>query len=210
VFETQMLWATIAHIANDGLALPVAASLLAGLTAFGCESTFRRGVPCATALGAGLLTKSYFLALVPIFLALVLMWRHAVSIQRALMLLCIPSGITGWWYARNWILYRDDSRTDDFRLDAGCFRSLIRHLGLSERHKLGLPTRSFGGRQPVVLGSAACPRFSFDFRRARALPAAPGGFGTLRCGTIASAALRSPRQGFFTQNLPPSWSAWRR
>jgi hypothetical protein len=80
-----MFYASTAHIANDWLAIPLGVWLVAA-------TPMLFGV----VLAAGLLTKSYFLAFVPLF---------ALRGKPKLATILIPVALAGPWYARNARLY---------------------------------------------------------------------------------------------------------
>src|SRR5579884_123566 len=97
VFCSQMLWATVAHIGNDYLAVPLTVFFLVLLGS-------RRAFLLAIVLGLGLLTKAYFLAFTPVFIAF-------VFIRRRWLTVFIPLLIAGPWYWRNYLLYGSLSGT---------------------------------------------------------------------------------------------------
>jgi hypothetical protein len=95
-FSSQMFYATTAHVANDWLALPLFLLVLNSLMEVSPWVL-------AAALVAGLLTKAYFLALVPFAIAVVVSsrgWRKGVIFTLIL-------GAAAPWYIRNVVLYRD-------------------------------------------------------------------------------------------------------
>jgi hypothetical protein len=97
LFSSQVFYATTAHVANDWLALPL--FLLVLTAAAECRSFLM-----AVALAAGLLTKAYFLAMVPFAVILVLRrrgFRQAVSVAAIALLPASPL------YIRNMVLYHD-------------------------------------------------------------------------------------------------------
>jgi hypothetical protein len=65
IFSTQMLWATIAHVANDWLAVPLAVWLLIAAIRYWRQPGIKAAACFGGLLAVGLLTKAYFLALVP-------------------------------------------------------------------------------------------------------------------------------------------------
>ena len=69
IFCSQMLYATIAHVANDWLAIGLSALFLAALAGFVRKPDRRSGLSTASWLVAGLLTKAYFLAFAVLALA---------------------------------------------------------------------------------------------------------------------------------------------
>jgi hypothetical protein len=101
IFESQMLWASVAHVGNDWLAIPLAAAFLAALAR-------KHVLAVAALLAAGLLTKAYFLAFVPIFAALLIRrpWR---TVTPALAIVAIAAP----WYLRNLVLYGSISGTQE-------------------------------------------------------------------------------------------------
>lgn len=110
VFGSQMLWATVAHIGNDYLAVPLT---LLFLVWFGIAVRNQRPrdlLIWSGFLSAGLLTKAYFLAFLPVFLAYIV-----VEARRrrwvALIALLIPIVFAGPWYLHNHMLYGSFSGT---------------------------------------------------------------------------------------------------
>lgn len=114
IFESQMLWASIAHVDNDWLAIPLSACFLALLVLAARDSRPRYLLLLAALLTAGLLTKAYFLAFVPIFAAFLILrfLRRQVSLRTALLSLVILL-LAAPWYARNAILYGSLSGTQE-------------------------------------------------------------------------------------------------
>jgi hypothetical protein len=105
----QMFYATTAHITNDWLAAPLMVAFFERAVAVWRGPTWKNGLLFSLASVAGLLTKAYFLALVPlvlgIFVALAIKKRlrwWAAALFCALLL----AG-AGPWYARNLVLYRN-------------------------------------------------------------------------------------------------------
>lgn len=107
IFETQMFWATVAHVANDWLAVPVAIALCALLGLVSRRNRSNDALLMAAALTVGLLTKTYFLAFVPVFVGVVVYKRicSLLPSRVAALALLIPLVIAGPWYARNVLLY---------------------------------------------------------------------------------------------------------
>lgn len=101
IFESQMLWASIAHVGNDWLAIPLGTGFLACLAR-------KHVLALAGLLAAGLLTKAYFLAFLPIFAAVLIYqsWRTAAA---AIGIVAIAAP----WYARNLLLYGSLSGTQE-------------------------------------------------------------------------------------------------
>ena len=104
LFSSQMFYATTAHITNDCLTVPL--FLLVLTCAVSLYGTRRRwdAIALALALAAGLLTKAYFLAMVPFALILVFIcctWRERV------LFTLVSLGPSVLWYVRNVRLYGD-------------------------------------------------------------------------------------------------------
>lgn len=94
-FSCQMFWATVAHIGNDWLAVPLAVWLLV--------FAMRRNVVwCAAMLGLGLLSKAYFLVFMPLYVLAALVWYRKRDWP---VLFAIPTILAGPWYVRNLMLY---------------------------------------------------------------------------------------------------------
>ena len=111
IFSCQMLYATVAHIANDWLAVGLSAVVLYALARF----VAKPGAPSARAaalwLAAALLTKAYFLAfgVVAAGMALLLVWRGRIRVKTLIVPAAILVAIAGPWYARSLSLYGDVS-----------------------------------------------------------------------------------------------------
>ena len=101
VFCTQMFYATVCHVANDWLAVPLAVGLLGAAVRFYRAPGSNSGWMLAGTLALGLLTKAYFLAFVPGVFALVV-WRAWGRPQMTLLLAPLLSGA---WYVRNILQY---------------------------------------------------------------------------------------------------------
>ncbi|MBZ5580287.1 MAG: hypothetical protein LAP40_27330 [Acidobacteriia bacterium] len=102
VFSCQMTWATLAHVGNDWLAVPLAIWTLVALNAYAARPSVRGGAGAAAVLAAGLLTKAYCLAFLPWF-AGVFVWRRQGRAMGAAAL--VLGGLAGPWYVRNLALY---------------------------------------------------------------------------------------------------------
>jgi hypothetical protein len=100
IFSCQMFWAAVAHIANDGLAIPLALWLAVSAIRFDRQPSTRTAVWLAIIISLGLLTKAYFLVFVPLYLLAVIRRRRSVG-----LLLTIPLVLAGPWYVRNLIVY---------------------------------------------------------------------------------------------------------
>lgn len=115
IFESQMIWATVTHIANDWLAVPMAIAVFAWLIRCGARDVATDALVLGAVLGIGLLTKAYFLAFVPVVLASIIwkLYRRRLPIASALGSLAIIACVGGPWYLRNWRLYGNISGTQE-------------------------------------------------------------------------------------------------
>jgi hypothetical protein len=115
IFCSQMLYATIAHIANDWLAVGLSAVFLASLANFIGKCDRRSAVNAALWLAAGLLTKAYFLVftLLAFVVTAILIWRRRARLSTALTGGILVLALAGPWYARNVILYKNVSGTQE-------------------------------------------------------------------------------------------------
>ena len=95
--SVQVLWAALAHIGNDAVAIPLTLWFLVLLAE---KKTL---IGPAVLLGAGLLTKAYFLCFVPAFLAFCIasVWKRGHTWKKAALALAIVALSAGPWYARN-------------------------------------------------------------------------------------------------------------
>jgi hypothetical protein len=113
MFCSEMLYATIAHVANDWLAVALAALFMAALAAFARKPDRGTALITAALLAAGLLTKAYFLAfaiLATITGGVLVSRRRAQpgTVVAATLLILV---LAGPWYARNLVLYGNLSGT---------------------------------------------------------------------------------------------------
>jgi len=114
IFESQMLWASIAHVGNDWLAIPVSTWFLALLVLTARESHRKYVLAVAAALAAGLLTKAYFLAFGPVLVAFGSMQLFQRRIKgRTALSGCLIVALATLWYARNLALYGSLSGTQE-------------------------------------------------------------------------------------------------
>ncbi|MBV9303295.1 MAG: hypothetical protein JOY62_00595 [Acidobacteriaceae bacterium] len=107
VFESQMLWGSIAHVTNDWLAIPLVVTFAACLASLVRTRSSQKIIALGFLLAAGLLTKAYFLGFVPVFLAVLLYKRVCSTIPFRSRLFAggIPVLVAGPWYLRNLRLY---------------------------------------------------------------------------------------------------------
>jgi len=116
VLSSQMTWATLAHVANDWLAVPLAVWTLVFMMRGASSPTPANLAWASLILSAGLLTKAYFLALVPV-LAGISAIRGRVRgfvTHAAVMAIC-----AGPWYVRNYLLYHVVTGTQESRAGVG-------------------------------------------------------------------------------------------
>jgi hypothetical protein len=116
LLSSQMLWATLTHVGNDWLAVPVAVWALVALNRLGSSPGGRTAVLAAVILAAGLLTKAYFLAFIPLLLGICVCRRRWRELAIASVILC---GLAGPWYARNLVLYHVLTGTQESRAGIG-------------------------------------------------------------------------------------------
>lgn len=95
VFSSQMFYATTAHIANDWLAAPLFAWVLVSAMEFYRKPRARAALLFGVLLGAALMTKAYFLSVIPLAVAL------AVVVGRPSWPIAVSLAIAGPWYLRN-------------------------------------------------------------------------------------------------------------
>lgn len=112
-FSTQMLWASVAHVGNDALAIPLCVLFLAAVLKLVRQGFQRKQfIVVSLLLTAGLLTKAYFLTFIPVWICLfvALLRRNrspAVWVGPSVLLLPLA------WYLRNLILYGSFSGTQE-------------------------------------------------------------------------------------------------
>jgi hypothetical protein len=116
MLSSQMLWATIAHVGNDCLAVPIAVWLLVFLNRFDASPSGRTLALAALILAAGLLTKAYFLAFIPLLIGLCVGRRRWKDLAIASL---IVGGLAGPWYARNIVRYGVFTGTQESRAGIG-------------------------------------------------------------------------------------------
>jgi hypothetical protein len=107
VLSSQMTWATLAHVANDWLAVPLAVWTLVFMIRAASSPTPANLVSASLTLSAGLLTKAYFLALVPVLSGISAIRGSSLTgklrgflTQAAIIVICAAP-----WYIRNYRLY---------------------------------------------------------------------------------------------------------
>jgi hypothetical protein len=103
VFSSQMFYAATAHISNDWLAVPAFTLLLAEAIALYRKPRLRIAARFGLMLGAALLTKAYFLAMLPLAvgLAVVCCRKRKLPVSHAAVAALLCLSIAAPWYARN-------------------------------------------------------------------------------------------------------------
>lgn len=120
VLSSQMTWAALAHVANDWLAVPLAVWSLVFLLRNVRSPGHTNLVFASLLLSAGLLTKAYFLALVPVLAVVAVIsgkWR-ALLTASSIVTIC-----AGPWYLRNWQLYHAATGMQEERAGIGFWKA---------------------------------------------------------------------------------------
>ena len=110
-FSSQMIWATMAHVANDWLAVPLTVWLLVTTIDYAKCPSVRRAVSLSILLSLGLLTKAYFIAFIPA-IAVCAFRRRWLDLGVSIILLL---GLAGPWYVRNLERYNTISGMQELR-----------------------------------------------------------------------------------------------
>jgi hypothetical protein len=107
IFSCEMFWATIAHIGNDWLSVPLAIFCVGWALRYHRSPSSRALIWLAIALGLGLLSKAYFLVFVPLYLLAAILWyrQRKLRPRHIMLMLGIPLLLAGPWYLRNLMLY---------------------------------------------------------------------------------------------------------
>ena len=126
MFCSQMFYATTALVANDWLAVPLAAWCFASLAACRNRPAPRRALAAAAWLALGLLTKAYFLAfaLWAAIEAAAMIRRGRIGSKPVLAAAAFVLAIAGPWYARNVALYGNVSGTYEASTGVGIKQAL--------------------------------------------------------------------------------------
>lgn len=122
LFSCQMTWATMARVSNDWLSVALAIWLLVALNSYDTRPGLRRTAFAAALLAAGLLTKAYFLAFVPLFAGLTVRRRSGKNLAAGSI---IVLGVAGPWYGRNLMRYGTLSGTQESRAGVGLHAVLL-------------------------------------------------------------------------------------
>ncbi len=103
VFSCQMFYASVAHIANDWLAVPLFVLVVSCAISVYVRPGRASVLALGLALAAGLLTKAYFLSAVPLAcgVVLVLCLKRRLLVRHAVLLPLVCGALDGPWYVRN-------------------------------------------------------------------------------------------------------------
>jgi hypothetical protein len=138
VFSSQMLYATVCHVCNDWLAIPLMVYLI--WSAIRTAETGSRhdclGLGLVTA--AALLTKAYFLFLVPLAVGWIgwALWRKRATLTGLAWFAAPLLLLAGPWYLRNLLLYHDLSGTGEKMTGVGPTQLLNAALALPWRESI--------------------------------------------------------------------------
>lgn len=107
-FEMQIFAAAVCHVANDWLSITAGAWFFALMAAFINRTRPRDAYLLSFTVAVGLLAKAYFLAFVPVFLAVLVYvrWRSRLSVRTVVLSLFITFLLAGPWYIRNLVVYK--------------------------------------------------------------------------------------------------------
>jgi hypothetical protein len=97
-FSSQMLWATLSHVANDWLAVPLTLWLLVTVIHYEEYPSVRRAMLAWSVLVLGLLTKAYFIALLPLPISACIIRHRWRDLGIGLVFV---AAFAGPWYLRN-------------------------------------------------------------------------------------------------------------
>jgi hypothetical protein len=113
LFCAQMFYGATAHVANDWLAVALAAWCFAAVAAYVNGPGGRRPFAAAAWLALGLLTKAYFLAIGIWYAAVAAMmtWRGYGRAKPVLLGAALVAAAAGPWYVRNLAVYGNLSGT---------------------------------------------------------------------------------------------------
>jgi hypothetical protein len=136
VFESQMLWAAVAHVGNDWLAVPLTVCWVVCVAVTVRKPSDRNVLLLALILALGLLAKAYFLAFVPVFTALLayLAFRKLVGRRTLGLAIAIVAGAAAPWYLHNLLLYGTLSGTQQSAAGIGIAHafSALAHINWKE------------------------------------------------------------------------------
>ncbi|HYL77337.1 MAG TPA: hypothetical protein VEU96_24200 [Bryobacteraceae bacterium] len=201
VFCSQMLYATIAHVANDWLAVGVSALCIAAIAEFVNKPDRRSALIAAFWLAVGLLSKAYFLVFAPFALAVTvtLVWKRRTQVKTVLGGTVLVLALAGPWYIRNVILYGNVGGTHEAFDGIGIRQALaaapqidwVATAGFLARGSIWTGNGSFTSFSRstlnIVLGLVAAALAAWGFRRRAIQPAERIVFATIVLFSIAIA-----------------------
>ena len=115
IFSSQVLYAVLCHVCNDGFAVAACGYLiLASMRAWRIGST-RAWAIAGAVTAAALLTKAYllFVALLPIAVLAWALWRRRATVRAGAAFILPLAVFAAPWYVRNIVLYRNLTGTTD-------------------------------------------------------------------------------------------------
>lgn len=128
ITATPELMMTISHVGNDALGVALGGLLLwATLRWKEKPGSFCWALVSGCALGAALLTKSYFLALIPPVILVAAISANRRTWRQCILLLATAALISGWWYVRTWTLTHSISG-EQIEVAAGFRRAILREI----------------------------------------------------------------------------------
>ena len=106
VFSCQMFWATVGHIGNDWLSVPLAVWMIVWALRSNREPLPNSRAWLGIVTGLGLLSKAYFLVFAPLLVLAAANWYRLRRIdgRGVALLLAPPLVLAGPWYLRNLIV----------------------------------------------------------------------------------------------------------
>jgi len=110
--SNQMMWATLAHVGNDWLSIPLSVWLLAVTLAYNERPGLQRAAIASLVLTLGLLTKAWFLAFIPLVACVCIVRRRWKDLGIAAI---VVLGLAGPWYVRNLVRYQSISGMQESR-----------------------------------------------------------------------------------------------
>jgi hypothetical protein len=133
-----MLYATIGHVCNDWLAVPLMGYLIWSAIGVWETGSRRDCLWLGLAISAALLTKAYFLFLAPLVLGWMVwaLWRRRADLVGAACFVVPVLLLAGPWYVRNLLLYGNLSATVESTSGLGLGQFLHSALTLPWRESI--------------------------------------------------------------------------
>ena len=119
--SSQMLWATLARVGNDWLAVPLALWVIVLTIDYYEAPETKRITAGAAVLALALLTKAYLLAFVPVLAAVCVVRKRWRDLGLAVIIL---AAVAGPWYVRNLRRYHTISGMQEVRDGAQPMKAL--------------------------------------------------------------------------------------